>query len=127
MWIVWSQEVVEAAKVWWKNYCKCFLTIKREFILHIIKVKCQIINFCGNLWQNSRPVCYFDVQNWNKNGVRSDVYACLDCNCWKRITVECSTADRFWYWYHFLNFWPFKYFIFFINWSIIKKMHFYAH
>ena len=22
--------------------------------------------------------------------VRFDVYACLDCNCWKRITVDCS-------------------------------------
>ena len=21
--------------------------------------------------------------------VRFDVYACLDCNCWKRITVHC--------------------------------------
>jgi hypothetical protein len=24
------------------------------------KVKCQIINFCGNLWRNSRPLCYFN-------------------------------------------------------------------
>ena len=26
---------------------------------------------------------------------------------------ECSTVDKFWYWYHFLNIWPFKYLIFF--------------
>ena len=60
-------------------------------MINEIHQKVPFLIYCGKLWQNSRPLCYFTHQNWNKNGVRVDVYACLDCNCWKRITMQLNT------------------------------------
>ena len=41
------------------------------------KDKCPFTNFWGDLWQNSRPVCYFNFKNWN-NKVVSDLLSMLD-------------------------------------------------
>ena len=50
----------------------------------------SFLNFWGELWRNSRPVYYFIFIYFIFLIFRFDVYDCLDFNCWKRITVQCS-------------------------------------
>ena len=60
----------------WFFFSKEQVFLKLLFLnqIHQIKDKCHFSNFCGKLWQNSRPVCYFSFKNWYKN--KSIVTSC---------------------------------------------------
>ena len=62
----------------WNIFCmceECFFSKKnKEFGKKRIKwntyiKKCHFLFIFGKLWQNSRPVCYSNILNWNNNGV----------------------------------------------------------
>ena len=62
--------------------------------IHQKKDRCPFSTFCGKLCQIPFYIYILILIYFFKYEtiVRFDVYACLDCNCWKHITVQCAVC-----------------------------------